>query len=258
MGDYTILLWLLKLGALANVYFWVNTAAANVDPYLIVPARTFFAVCAYRCLFPVRYEHNVVFHDSALSSVFATRALATFAEIAYIFLLAYVLHVLNAEHVAWVTGAARLMVLQVVVCQACVWVAILTEQFAFYFYEELGWVVMYMANTIASAYLYVTVDALAGGASLLVLNVVFGVVYLPFELINLGAVRAQAKREGAPAAPWTRERFATGLRRSIQVKNPRTDAESWGGLVGLIWMTGYWATVLPLWVYYIVAVLSAR
>ena len=37
--------------------------------------------------------------------------------------------------------------------------------------------------------------------------------------------------------------------------HPRTDAESWGGIVGLIWMTGYWATVLPLWVYCIVSVL---
>ena len=52
--------------------------------------------------------------------------------------------------------------------------------------------------------------------------------------------------------PWTLEQFASGLRRSIRVKNPRTDAESWGGIVGLIWMTGYWATLLPLWVYYIV------
>jgi hypothetical protein len=102
------------------------------------------------------------------------------------------------------------------------------------------------------------VDALAGRKILLHLNLLFGIVYLPFQVVNLGAVRAQAKLEAEPSAPWTRERFATGLRRSIQVKNSRTDAESWGGIVGLIWMTGYWATLLPMWVYYIVAVLSSE
>ena len=256
-GDYTIFLWLLKLGALANLYFLVRTAAIDADAYLVVPAQIFLAVNAYRCLFPVRYEHNVVLHDSVLSSVFATRLFATFAEVAYIFLLACVLQLLNVEHVRWVNGIARFMVLQVVVCQVCVWVAILTEQFEFYFYEELGWLFMFAANTIASAYLYWAVATLAGRAALLLLNLVFGAVYLPFQIMNLGAVRAQAKREGEPRTSWTLKRFATGLRRSIQLKNRRTDAESWGGIVGLIWMTGYWATLLPIWVYYIVAALSA-
>jgi len=41
------------------------------------------------------------------------------------------------------------------------------------------------------------------------------------------------------------------------VRNPRTDAESWGGIVGVIWMTAYWATLLPMWVYYIVRMLAA-
>ena len=255
-GDYTVWLWLLKLGALLNLYFLVGTAAVNADAYVVVPAQIFLVVSLYRCLFPVRYEHYVVFHDSVLSSVFATRVLATFAEVAYIFLFACVLQLLNVENVSWVNGLAWLMVLQVVICQVCVWVAILTERFEFYFYEELGWVFMFVANTIASAYLYLTVGTLAGREILLELNLVFGVVYLPFQVINLVAVRAQAKKQGHSEARWTLERFATGLRRSIRVKNPRTDAASWGGIVGLLWMTGYWATLLPMWVYYIIRVLS--
>jgi len=202
-GDYTVFLWLLKLGALPNLYFLASTVAVNADAYVVVPAQIFFAVSLYRCLFPVHYEHYVVFHDSVLSSVFATRALATFAEVAYIFLLACVLQLLNVENVGWVDGLAWLMVLQAVICQVCVWVAILTERFEFYFYEELGWVFMFVANTIASAYLYLTVDTLAGREVLLELNLVFGAVYLPFQAINLVAVRAQAKRQGWSEAPWT-------------------------------------------------------
>jgi len=80
MTDYTIFLWLLKLGAAANLYFLVNTTAliGRVDTRIILPAQILFAVSVYRCLFPVRYEDNIVFHDSPLSSVFVTRLLATF------------------------------------------------------------------------------------------------------------------------------------------------------------------------------------
>src|SRR5262249_15356044 len=151
----------------------------------------------------------------------------------------------------WIDGLACLIVLQAVVCQFCVWLAILLERFDLYFYEELGWLFMYAANAIASAYLYFT-DGLGEKAALLQLNVAFGVVYLPFQVINLVAVRAQAKKQGGAKPSWSVERFAAGLRQSIRTKNRRTDAASWGGIVGLIWMTGYWATLLPMWVYFIV------
>src|SRR5262245_50147338 len=253
-GDYTIFLWLLKLGALPNLYFLANTVAIatvlpGADARVIIAALIFFSVSIYRCLSPVHYEHYVVFHDSAVSSVFITRLLATFSEVAYIFLLAQVLQKANVDNVGWVNAVARLMVVQVVVCQACVWVAILTERFQFYFYEELGWLFMYGANSIVSAFLY---EPPTGRDCLLILNVVFGVLYAPFQIVNLWKVHAQVKAHGDTGAAWTVDRFATGLRRSIRVKNRRTDAASWGGIVGAIWMAGYWATLLPLWVYAIV------
>ena len=50
-------------------------------------------------------------------------------------------------------------------------------------------------------------------------------------------------------------RLGTGLKRAVRVKTRRTDSDSWGGPIGLTWMTGYWATLIPMWVYYIVRVL---
>src|SRR5262245_39531842 len=254
MRDFTPFLWLLKFGALPNLYFLGSTVALatvlpGADARVVIPALIFFTVSIYRCLSPVHYEHYVVFHDSVLSSVFITRLLATFSEVAYIFLLAQVLQKANVDDVGWVNAVAWLMVVQVVVCQVCVWVAILTERFQFYFYEELGWLFMYGANGIVSAVLY---QPQASKHGLLILNVVFGVLYAPFQIVNLWKVRAQARAQGDTAAPWTIERLATGLRRSIRVRNRRTDAASWGGVVGAIWMAGYWATLLPLWVYAIV------
>ena len=106
LRDYTIYLWLLKLGGLINLYFLAKTLPLPSDDahaYIILPAQIFFAVSAYRCLFPVRYDHNVVFHDSIFSSIFVTRLFATFSEIAYIFLFSYVLRLLNIDHVEWVS-----------------------------------------------------------------------------------------------------------------------------------------------------------
>ncbi len=263
--DYTIVLWLLKLGSVINLYFLVNTRlliSRGADPYIVLPAQILFAVSAYRCLFPVRYEHDVVFHDSIFSSIFVTRLFATFSEIAYIFLFSRVLRLLNIDQVEWVIALSWLMVAQVVISQGFVWAAVLTEQLELYYYEELGWALIFVANTIASAYLYLTVDdALGGRKVLLQLNLLFGIVYLPWQVIHLTTLRARARRNSGrtgAGSPSISMRLATGLTRAVRVKTRRTDADSWGGLIGLTWMTGYWATLIPMWVYYIVGVLCAH
>jgi hypothetical protein len=259
--DYTVFLWLLKLGAFLNLYFLVNTyliASVKADTWIIVPAQILFTVSAYRCLFPVRYEYNVVFHDSVLSSIFLTRLVATVSEIAYIFLFSHVLRLLNVYHVGWVDILCRLMCAQVVISQCFVWSAILTEQFEFYFYEELGWAFIFAANTAASAYLYLTVGTLAGKNIVLVLNVLFGLVYVPWQTIHLAGLRAEAirnRRKFESGSIPIFKRLAMGLDQAVRIKNVRSDAASWGGLIGLTWMTAYWATLIPIWVNYIVVVL---
>jgi hypothetical protein len=160
--------------------------------------------------------------------------------------------------VEWVIALSWLMVTQVVISQGFVWVAILTEQLELYFYEELGWALIFVANTIASAYLYLTVGALGGREVLLQLNLLFGIVYLPWQVIHLTSLRASARRNSGKSGaglPSISMRLATGLTRAVRVKTRRTDADSWGGLIGLTWMIGYWATLIPMWVYYIAKVL---
>jgi hypothetical protein len=248
--DYTVPLWLLKLGALLNVYFLLNTPDAG-DPVIVAPARILFAVSAFRCLFPVRYEHNVVFHDLIFSSIFLTRSLATFAEIAYILQFSHVLRTLNTEHAPFVSALSWLMVAQVVISQVLVWAAILTGRRTLYFYEELGWALIFAANTLASAYLCFRAGVPANHPILLQLNLLFGAVYLPWQFLHLRMLRASARRGSV-------DRASGGLRRAVRVRNRRTDAESWGGLVGLSWMIGYWATIIPAWVYAIVLLLAAH
>jgi len=262
--DYTVFLWLLKFGGLLNLYFLVIVRlleSNGTDSFVVLPAQILFAVSAYRCFFPVRYEHNVVFHDSIFSSVFVTRLFATFSEIAYIFLFSHVLRVLDVNRVQWVTALSWLMVAQVIISQGFVWTAILTEQFEYYFYEELGWALIFAANTIASAYLYLTVQGLGGRKVLLLLNLLFGILYLPWQGIHLASLRADAARNARKSTAGSvaiSKRLVDGLQRAVRVKNKRLDKDSWGGVIGLIWMLAYWATLIPIWTYYIVRVLCSQ
>ena len=260
--DFSIFLWLLKLGALLNLYFLANTLvppASRADPRLLVPAQILFGVSAFRCLFPNQYKGNVVFHDTPLSSIFLTRLLATFAEVAFIYQLSCVLRLLNVDQLGWVDALSWLMVVQVVISQLFVWSAILTGRLALYFWEELGWAILVAANAVASIGLYPNRDALGPAGALIYVNLLFGLVYLSWQVANLRLQIADAKRAGETLGPATRvswDRLGEGLRRSLRERNRTTDATAWGGLVGLTWMAGYFATLLPIWANQIVVVFS--
>lgn len=254
-GDYTVFLWLLKLGAVANLYFLHKTASAlaeGADAWLVVPAQIFFAVSAYRCLFPVRYETSAVFHKSIFSSIFATRLLSTVSEIVYIYAFSRALRLLNVGEVAWVTTLSWSMVVFATTSQVFVWTAILTGRFRYYFYEEIGWLLIFIANTTAGAYLYATTDVHGSREVLLQLCLVFGVAYLPWQYVHLLVLRGSGEAGAMPVSGG----IALGLKRAIELKKRGTDAQSWGGIVGLIWMAGYWATLIPIWLFYIVMVLA--
>ena len=250
-SDFRPVLWLLKLGAGVNLYFIATVIAiATPEPRVVVPALILLAVSAFRCLFPNRYLDNVVFHDSPLSSIFLTRLLATFSEVAYIYQFSIVIRVLNVDSVGWVDALAWIMVVQVVVSQGFVWGAILTRRLHLYFFEELGWWVIFAANTAASAFLYWAPETPVHGHGLLLLNLVFGAGYLPWQVFHLRSLRAEASEPVAPTG------WRSGLHDAIYQRNRRTDAGAWGGVIGLTWMLAYWVALIPWWVHHIARVIS--
>ena len=254
--DFTTFLWALKLGAVLNLWFLVHTLRLppdRIDPHIVVPAQIFFVVSAYRCLFPNRYNDNTVLHDTVLSSSFVTRVLATVSEVAYIYLFSHVLRLLNVDRAGWVDVASWVMVAQVVVSQCFVWGAILTGRRVLYVYEELGWALIFALNTAASAFLYATVDDFGGREILVQLNLVFGLFYLPWQAVHLKSLLTESRRRPGAGTQGVSE----GLSRSIHDRTRRTDAEAWGGIVGLTWMVGYWATLLPAWLHVIVRVVGS-
>jgi len=254
--SFKLFFWLLKLGALANLYFLGRTFTfplASVDAEVLIPAQILFAVSAFRCLFPVRYKDNIVFHNSPLSSVFLTRLFATFSEVALIYQLAHIIRLLNHDQIGWVDSLSWGMVVIVVVSQIFVWGSILTGRRMLFFYEELGWTLIYAINTIVSAYLYATVDNFGGREILLQVSLFFGLVYLPWQFIHLRVLWLDARGEQA-RTKVTWNSLARGLHQSIHLKNQTSDPKAWGGLIGVMWMTAYWATLIPMWMCLIVII----
>jgi hypothetical protein len=88
--------------------------------------------------------------------------------------------------------------------------------------------------------------------TLRLLSLVFGLAYLPWQYVHLSVLRANGEAGAVAVAGG----LAHGLKRAIELKNRRTDAESWGGILGLIWMAAYWATLIPIWLFYIVTVFA--
>ena len=258
---YRYFLYLLKLGTLLNLYFLFKTLTPPllfVNLHIRIPAQIFFTVSAFRCFFPVSYVTGAILHDSPFSSIFLTRLIATFSEVAYIYLFSYLIRLFNAGQVLLVDVLSWLMVVLVVVAQFFVWFAILTDRQKLYFYEEFGWGVIFVINTIASAILYWTLDSLGGHALLLQLNLLFGVIYLPWQFIHLKSLRLSAKHQKINEdlhAEISWSVLKRGLYQSIQMKNPTTQPKAWGGFIGMTWMIGYWVALIPTWIYLIVRVI---
>ena len=250
---YRYFLYLLKMGTLLNLYFLFKTLTPPllfVDIHIRIPAQIFFTVSAFRCFFPVSYVTGAVLHDSFFSSVFLTRLFATFSEVAYIYLFSYLIRLFNAGQVPLIDILSCLMVVQVVISQFFVWLAILTERQRLYFYEELGWGVIFVIHTAASAILYGTLGRLGSWKLLLELNLLFGALYIPWQFFHLKTLRLRAKHQKInkdmhAGISWSL--LKKGLYQSIQMKNLTTHPDAWGGVIGMTWMIGYWVTLIPVW-----------
>lgn len=65
---------------------------------------------------------------------------------------------------------------------------------------------------------------------------------LPWQFVHVRVLRSDASTDGETTEPSTGvtwKLLAKGLGQSIHVRNRGSDAEAWGGLVGLTWMVGY-------------------
>eukprot|EP00295_Goniomonas_pacifica_P023295 CAMPEP_0175925544 /NCGR_PEP_ID=MMETSP0108-20121206/15702_1 /TAXON_ID=195067 ORGANISM="Goniomonas pacifica, Strain CCMP1869" /NCGR_SAMPLE_ID=MMETSP0108 /ASSEMBLY_ACC=CAM_ASM_000204 /LENGTH=127 /DNA_ID=CAMNT_0017248701 /DNA_START=516 /DNA_END=899 /DNA_ORIENTATION=- len=121
----------------------------------------------------------------------------------------------------------------------------MTKRQIFFFYEEVGWFIIFLANTVASARLYVA-DVPPHHATLLQLSLFFGLVYLPWQTLHVHSIVTRAAT--APLQPVVS--VACNLRSALFDYHVTTEGEKWGGVIGVMWMAAYWALLVPPWLYY--------
>lgn len=258
-GDLAPFLHALKLGVITNLGFAVHALglpAQGRDATLVFPAVILFVVSAWRCAFPNRYEDNVVLHDSVLSSAFVTRVLATFSEIAYVTFFALALTRLDAEGRAGIQAIAAVMLVAATVSQGFVWTAILTGRYRLYVYEEVGWFLLFAGHTAGAAWLLAAGPTTDGTRLLLLLSLVFGGLYLPWQGFHLRFLLSEARaQEADPPPAMAQTPIVSRVRAALFSRRRATSSEAWGGLIGVTWMAAYWVLVIPVWMHVVLRVL---
>ena len=259
-GDLRSFLYALKIGTITNLFFVVHALtlpAEQRDPHLVVPGAILFSVSAWRCFFPNRYEGNRVLHDTVLSSAFLTRVLATFSEVAYVYFLAYALTRLDPVGRPGIQAIAIGMVLAATVSQGFVWTAILTGRYRLYVYEEVGWGLLFLGNTVGATWLLAAGTSNDDSRLLLIMALVFGAGYLPWQAFHLRFLAKNADtQEAGPTPEVAAASMADRVRAALFVRERTTSGESWGGIIGATWMAAYWVLIIPVWMHVILRVLS--
>lgn len=239
----------LKAGGVLNLVLLWNSLTSEVVSNIRVPAQIFFCVSAYRCVFPNRYKNGAVLHDTILSSSLITRLIATVTEISWIYQLSYIAR--DLEVPAGVQPMAKLlgwlMLAQCAVSQVLVWLTVISGVGHWMFWEEVGWAVIFILNTIVSW--WGRADPRYAGH--VHISLVYACLFLPYHFgLHLPALyrsRAEELNTGVRTVlSWK------GLHRAATVRMPTRNLADFGGFVGAVWMVGYWV-LLPLWHAYLVS-----
>ena len=245
---------LLVVGLLTNALLLHRSLAPELhgmEPAVLLTAQIFIAVSAFRCTFPNRYNGNIVLHDTWLSSIFLTRAIATCSELAWIYQLSYVARQFNKvgdSPAPWLDAAAWAMVAFSSVAQCFVWAAITLGRDYLMFYEECCWAGIFVCNTAANAHLYLS--GIGGAQGVATVSLVFAVFYLPWQLgLHIPSLDVPAPTPPAGGAIAWGQEFSRGLSCALHTRKPSRLAVDWGGAVGAVWMTAYWI-ILPYWLLY--------
>ena len=250
----------LRVGVISNLFLlWASLTFVNIsnDLFLVVPALILISVSAFRCLFPVNYASKSVIIDSILSSVFVTRFLVTVVEVTYIYMFSYVLRIINSDQYVFVDLISWIMVIQVVISQFFCWGAILLKYERFYFYEEFGWFVIFFINTILSI-IMLSLDVSSAHHSLIIINIVFGTLYLPWQVLHLRSIiqRINSNPEiKSQEFKFNITNIKLELKKSIYDRKLSYESNDWGGTVGMMWMYGYWILFIPVWMFYIILII---
>ncbi|XP_063693635.1 uncharacterized protein LOC134825387 [Bolinopsis microptera] len=230
------------LGVLPNLYLlWtlLHLPATTITTC----ATIFIGINTFRCVFPNRYNNNIVLRDTVLSSIFITRLLATFSEVSWLIMLSEVAKDLDTLTVQSPTISLLADTLPpiCILAQCFVWSSIILHTDSLMFWEEFFWFLLFIINTgINLVFLH------HGHHSILItLSLLHGALYLPWQILNLKFILSL---DDPPFcfSDVTVTRVVQGLKRAVWYRKQSVVREDWGGWIGESWMFCYWV-VMPVW-----------
>ena len=90
---------------------------------------------------------------------------------------------------------------------------------------------------------------------LVILNIIFGILYLPWQVFHLKSILNRIKGNKDiqnQSIQFNKEKMKMELNNSFHERKVTYEQSDWGGVVGIMWMYGYWILIIPIWVFYIV------
>ena len=172
-------------------------------------------------------------------------------------MFSYVLRIINSDQYMFIDLISWLMVIQVIASQFFCWGAILLKYERFYFYEEFGWFVIFFINTILSIAM-LSLDLSNAHHSLIIINIVFGALYLPWQVLHLKSITKRINDNPEIKAQVFKvdlSKVKVELKSSINDRKVSFESNDWGGVVGMMWMYGYWILFIPVWMFYIILII---
>ncbi|KAL5246948.1 hypothetical protein ACHWQZ_G018974 [Mnemiopsis leidyi] len=230
------------LGVIPNIYLLYSLLHLPSNT-INTCVRIFIGVNTFRCVFPNRYNNNIVLRDTIFSSIFLTRLLATFSEMSWLIILSEVARDLNSTTVESPTIDLLADILPPIcaLAQCFVWSSIILHTDSLMFYEEFSWFLLFVINTGIN-----TIFFLHGNHSILVsLSLLHGALYLPWQTLHLKYILS-LDDPALSLSHVTCSRIQAGLRRALWYRKRSVARVDWGGWIGESWMFCYWV-VMPVW-----------
>ena len=115
--------------------------------------------------------------------------------------------------------------------------------------------IIFALNTFISFVIFLYGNNYEQYKILIQLNLIFGCFYLPWQFIHLRSISKRVAKNYASNSfvlDISMKLLVDGLNKSFYYREQTSKPDAWGGLVGLTWMLNYWATLIPVWLYFII------
>ena len=94
--------------------------------------------------------------------------------------------------------------------------------------------------------------------SLIIISMVFGSLYLPWQVLHLKSITNRINTNPeikAQEFKMNLSKVKFEFKSSIYDRNVSFDINDWGRVVGMMWMYGYWILFIPVWMFYIILII---